>query len=283
MTRAERIKNRHNRIQNRIARNKRLQEQANAAALIKTDVIHPFNKDKLSIEICIHCYNYQRRMNWMLSSIIQQKGDDLPEIIVNVSYTSGNGNPTTEEVCKFFKKQGLNIKETIVDKDKVSNRGFARNIQVKDSSSDYMLFADSDLVYDPYFFDDLHKKIKAKLWNIRCVMGADRYSLNDQFCIKYFEQDKTKYPCVINNVAEIAAKWPVKWINGKDVAPGFFQLARTDCIKKKGDTYVGKSRDIWRGTYSDRGFRTRMGGRTPIDVKPQYHINHDRGGPEIQR
>ena len=294
MTRAERIKIRHQRIQNRIARGQRAQARSNAASLVldanvtttttTTEIPEPLAKDKLTIEVCIHCYNYQHRLDWMLSSILQQKGDDVPDILVNVSYAAGNGNPTTEEVCKFFKEHGLNIKETVIEKAKASDRGFARNIQVKESTSDYMLFADSDLVYDPSFFDDLHKKIKAELWTITMCMGADRVSLDDKFCIKYFsEEDKTKYPCVIENVAEITSKWPVKWISGKLVAPGFFQLARTSVIRKRGNIYVGRSRDVWRGTYSDRAFRMRMRGRVPIEVRPQHHLNHDRGGPEIQR
>lgn len=240
--------------------------------------------DKLTIELCIHCHNYQHRLCWMLSSILQQKGQDLPNILVNISYAPGTGNPTTEDVCKFFREKGLNIKETPVVITAVSNRGYARNIQVKETTSDYMLFADSDLVYSCDFFSDLHKQIKDKLWNIKVVMGADRYSLSDQFCIKYFsETDKGTYPCEILNVAEIVKGFPVKWKNGRQVAPGFFQLARTSIIKAKGNAYVSRSRDLWRGTYSDRQFRKKIGGRIGIEVRPQYHLNHDRLGPEIQR
>jgi len=261
------------------------QLQANTTTTTTTELIlvQPLPTDKLTIEICIHCHNYQHRLCWMLSSILQNTGTDLPNIIVNISYAPGNGSPTTEEVCKFFREKGLNIKETLVAKENACNRGKARNMQVKETTSDYMLFADSDLVYDPLFFDDLHKQIKDKLWNIKLVMGADRYSLNDQFCISYFEKDTNVYPCEIPDVASITDKWPVKWIQGRHVAPGFFQLARTSIIKAKGNTYVSRSRDLWRGTYSDRIFRKRLGGRTPIIVKRMYHLNHDRGGPEIQR
>jgi len=221
----------------------------------------------------------------MLSSLLQQKGDDLPNIIVNISHVQEeDGDPTTTAVCKFFKEKGLNIKETIVPFKMAGNRGFARNIQVKETTSDYMLFVDSDMVYDPYFFDDLHKQIKSKLWQVKVVMGADRHSLNDKFCIEYFQNDQTKYPTEILNVADVVAKWPVKWVAGRLVVPGFFQLAKTSIIKEKGNTYAGrKSRDNWRGTYSDRTFRRIMGGRTPIIVKKMYHLNHDRKGSDIQR
>jgi hypothetical protein len=219
----------------------------------------------------------------MLSSILQQKGD-VPNIVVNISYSEGNGDPTTEEVCEFFKKEGLNIKQTVIPEKKVHNRAVARNQQVAETEAHWMLFADSDMVYDPYFFDDLQKQLKGRLKDVQKVMGADRVSLNIPFCIKHFENDKTKYPCVIKDVANITRKWPVKWVMGKRTCAGYFQLASVHAIKTKAKgKYVGRARDYWRGTRSDRGFRCRMGGRQPIDVKPQYHLNHDRGGPEIQR
>ena len=93
------------------------------------------------LEIAIHCYNYQHRLCWMLSSLLQQKGD-IPNIVVNVSFALNNGDPSTEEVCKFFKEKGLNIIETIVPEEKAHNRAVARNLQVASTKSDFMLFAD---------------------------------------------------------------------------------------------------------------------------------------------
>lgn len=237
---------------------------------------------KFTIEICIHCYNYQRRLCWMLSSILQQKGV-VPNIIVNISHTDSDGTPTTEEVCKFFRDKGLNIKETKIPQEKIHNRAVARNIQIKQTMADYILFADSDMVYDPLFFEDLQNQLKTNLKDENRVMGADRFSLKDDFCIQYFEQDKTVYPCEILGAALIASRFPVKWISGRHVAAGNFQLANVKFVKEKGSIYSGRQRDVWRATISDRQFRKRMGGRVPIKVRPMYHLNHDRGGPKIQR
>ncbi len=238
---------------------------------------------KLNIEVCIHCYNYQHRLCWMLSSLLQQKGD-VPNLIINISHTANNGNPTTEAVCDLFRKRGLNIVNTVVADNEVSNRAIARNRQVAQTTADWILFVDSDLVYDPYFFEDLQNQLKTNLRHEEKVMGADRHSLDIPFCIKYFEKDKRKYPCVIKNVANIPAKWPKMWISGKNIAAGYFQLASVEVIREKAQgKYVVRPRDFWRGTRGDRMFRCRMGGRIGIDVKQQYHLNHDRGGPEIQR
>jgi hypothetical protein len=266
------------------ARNARIAKRNNEAPPPKVEEDPPLEEfdGKLKIEICIHCFNYQHRLCWMLSSLVQQVGD-VPDIIVNISYCENNGNPTTQEVVDFFKEKGLNIKETLLTEEQMSNRSIARNLQVKETEAHWMLFADSDMVYDPLFFDDLQKQLKGKLAQERRVMGADRVSLNIPFCIKYFEEDDTVYPCEVENVAEISSKWPVKWIMGKRIAAGNFQLANVEAIRRKGGKYSRRQNDHWRGTRSDRGFRCRMGGRVAIDTKPQYHLNHDRGGPEIQR
>ena len=64
------------------------------------------------IEIAVSCSWYQKRLSWMLSSVLNQKGD-VPKIVFNVAYPKDNGDPTTGQVCKFFREKGLNIKETV--------------------------------------------------------------------------------------------------------------------------------------------------------------------------
>jgi glycosyltransferase involved in cell wall biosynthesis len=270
------------RIEKRNARMKARDDAKLKSQLANNDV-SPFKTNKdITIEICIHCYNYQHRLCWMLSSILQQTGN-IPKIIVNISHSLNQGNPTTELVCEYFRSKGLNIEETILTDEEVPNRAIARNRQVKNTKSDWMLFADSDLVYANDFFEDLASQLRSNLKDIDKCMGADRHSLNDKFCIKYFEEDQRVYPCEVENVAEVAKTWPIKWTNGRMIAPGFFQLAKTKAIMDKGGIYAGRQKDKWRSTRSDRGFRCQMGGRIGLRVKSMWHLNHDRGGPEIQR
>jgi len=284
--RLERIRIRGERVKERKKQEKinELKEKENIAAIEKIQKEEPYDPDEiLTIEICIHCYHYQHRLCWMLSSILQQQGS-LPNIIINISYAPDNGNPTTEEVCAFFKDKGLNIVSTEMTEEEASNRAIARNKQVAQTKADWMLFADSDLVYDPCFFDDLQKQLKTNLRHQTKVMGADRHSLDIPFCIKYFEEDQRQYPCVIEDVIKVPAEWPKRSISGRRIAAGYFQLANVKSIMEKGEgKYTGREGDHWRATRSDRAFRCRMGGRVPIEVKPQFHLNHDRGGPELQR
>jgi hypothetical protein len=302
MTRQERIKIRAERIKARDERIKARQQQEKeqleleqnaevneaetndkSTVIISKELPSIVPDGKLTIEICIHCFRYQRRLTWMLSSILQQKGD-VPNIIVNISHTDNDGTPTTEEVCNFFRSKGLNIKETKVTEKEVSNRAFARNIQSTETTADWILFADSDMVYSEDFFDDLQKKLKTILKDVQLVMGADRYSLNDQFCIDYFEKDKTVYPCIIENAGKIASEFPVKRKCGSGIAPGNFQLISGKVLKGKCKGKItDRPGDHWRKTKGDRALRVRAGGRIGIETKGQYHLNHDRGGPDIQR
>jgi len=241
-----------------------------------------FRNKEISIEICIHCFRYQRRLSWMLSSILQQKGD-LPKIKINISHCENDGNPTTREVCDFFSNLGLDIKQTIMSNNDVSNRAKARNVQVKESKSDWILFADSDLVYDEFFFDDINKKLRKDFLFETVCMGADRTSLDIPFCIKFFEEDNRQYPCVVESVADISKKWPIRVKTGGRLAPGNFQLASLFTIQVHGGFYSKKEQDLWRATRSDKTFRKHIGGVKNINAKPFYHLNHDRGGPDIQR
>lgn len=300
MTRQEKIKIRAERVQKRRERILKRQEAeliakgvdpstitttTTTAAPTTTTTTSAIIPDdvKLSLEICIHTFRYQKRLCWMLSSILQQKGD-IPNIIVNISHCSDDGNPTTEEVCKFFREKGLNIVETIVTKEEVCNRAIARNKQATATKADWVLFADSDMVYSEFFFDDLQKQLRRDLRDVQLVMGADRTSLDEKFSIKFFEEDKGVYPRVIESPSDIASKWPVKWKTGRGTAPGNFQLVNGNVLRGKAKGKItDMPKDFWRNTRGDRALRVRLGGRKAIEAKNQYHLNHDRGGPEIQR
>ena len=281
----ERIAIRNERIRKRNEAQK--QKEANSVSNV-TSVITTIpniipHEGPLRLEICIHCHNYQKRLCWMLSSILQQQGEK-PDILVSISYLPNSGNPTTESVIKLFREKGLDILDIPLTAGQESNRAIPRNIRAKETKADWILFADSDLVYEPLFFEDVRRQLESdKFKNETRVIGADRYSLQIPFCVKFFEEDKREYPCVIKNVADIPKDWPVQWKHGSGTCAGYFQLANTAAIKNKGGVYSGRKSDVWRATRSDRQFRVHMGGRVPMDVLKLFHLNHDRGGPEIQR
>ena len=237
----------------------------------------------MKVEVCLHCYNYQKRLCWMLNSLLQQKGD-LPDILVNISYCSNNGNPKTEDVIRFFKNNGLKIKETIVESNSAHNRSRARERQLAETDADWIIFADSDMAYSKEFFSDLKSKLSTEDYCKETLcMGADRVSLSIPHSVKFFSEDKTVYPCIIDDVESIVSKWPVYRTGGKNTAAGYFQLGNVKTIRERKLTYPIKSRDGLRTYKADRAFRCVMGGRRGIDLKPQYHLNHTRGTDNEQR
>ena len=283
MTRAEKIKIRAERVRQRILRAETAKLAANTTTTTTTVEYAEIPKEELTLEIMIHCYHYEKRLCWMLSSLVQQIGD-APNMIVNISHAPNTGNPTTEEVINFFREKGLDIKETLVTQEQVSNRAIARNKQSTETNADWVLFSDSDMVFDPMFFDDLQKQLKTNLKNTQLVMGADRHSLDDKFCIQYFEQDNTTYPTEIKDVSKIVSQWKIKWVHGAGTVAGNFQLISGKVLKEKcGGLVTGRPRDHWRRTRGDRALRVRVGGRIGIKTLPMFHLNHDRLGPEIQR
>jgi len=238
----------------------------------------------MKIEIIMHCHMYQHRMCWMLNSILQQTGD-IPELTTSISYLPETGNPTTESCIEFFKNQGLKIISVPINKGEESNRAIARNLRTKNSKADWLLYVDADMVYSKNFFEELKKKLETdKYKNEKLVIGADRHSLEIQYCVDYFNNDTRIYPCIIHNVADEVSKWPVWYVKGKRIAPGYFQLASLQAIKEKGGVYSNINVDRWRLCTTDRVFRSHMGGRVSIDLPPQYHLNHDRSDDHtIQR
>jgi hypothetical protein len=220
-----------------------------------------------------------------MSSILQQKGN-VPNIIFNVAYPQNNGNPRTEDVCIFFREQGLNVKETIYpDEKSIQFRGIVRNKQLAETSADFVLMSDSDMVYDPLFFEDLQNQLEsAELKNETRCISAKRVSLSKEYSKDYFNKiDKNIYPCVVPNVAEFVSKWPIFKISNSCGA-GYFQLANVKNIKENcGGIYVDpkKCADVpeyekFHKTKSDRQFRQMLGGIKRIKTKPQYHLNHER-------
>jgi hypothetical protein len=225
---------------------------------------------------------YQRRLCWMLSSILQQTGK-VPNILINISHTENDGIPTTAEVCDFFRKQGLNIKEMIVSKEEAGNRSLARTKQLEETTADFIFFADSDMVYAVDFFEDLKKQLETTLSNESRCIGADRVSLDIPFCVDYFKNDKNKYPMIIENVADIVDKWKVYYVRGRNKAAGYFQLANVKLIKDRNVSYGLSKKDGLRRYRADRYFRVNLGGICPIQTKKQYHLNHNRDDDNTQR
>ena len=213
----------------------------------------------------------------MLSSLLQQVGK-VPDIVFSLAYERNNGNPTTEEVIELFRGKGLTIRETVYDdNERIMCRGLSRNDQLAKATCDWVLFADSDMTYDPRFFENLSWNLRRKYKdNPRC-MSARRMALLKEPCDERINDlVKHPYPCVVEG-AGLLADWPCK---GRSLAcgAGFFQLVNRELIMQKtGGDYVDpkSARMDWLWRFrSDQHFRHKIGGVSRIRCLPQYHLNH---------
>lgn len=232
----------------------------------------------MKLEIALHCYNFQHRLNWMLSSLLQQELSNH-QIEIHIAHSTNNGTPTTESIIDFFKDRGMRITSDIMTEENISKRGLSRNNRVEHTISDWILFADCDMVYHPLFFQDLCSKLENDFKNETRVIGADRYSLDIPFCTNYFNKNPLLQPTNILQVYDLVSKWPLYYIANGRRAAGYFQLVNTKILKSKTKVYSHRSHrdNIFSAKYSsDIHFRHIMGGRTRIPTLPQYHLNHSR-------
>jgi hypothetical protein len=242
-----------------------------------------------SLTIAMSCTYFQRRLCWMLSSLVSQKTNGFrPKMVIDVAYPKDNGSPTTEKVCSFFRDLGLNILETqYADMSEIQYRGLVRNRQLAQCDTEWILFADCDMVYDRFFFDDLGKRLEGELKDERKLMSARRVSLDKPFCKDFFNtKDDHKYPSFIANADEICSTWPIYQIS-RNIGAGYFQLINVNHVKDNhGGIYVDPSKnkdwswDKMQKANSDKQFRKMVGGIRRILTKPQYHLNHERDNEE---
>lgn len=228
----------------------------------------------MTIELVIQCYYYQRRFCWMLSSIIQQINNNI-DLTISCSYLKNkqDGMPSNIDVIDFFQNKKLNIIGYEYPLNKILDRSYFRNDRAKNTKADWIIFADSDMVYDPYFFNDLEYKLSLPQYKDETrVMGADRVGLNIQECEDFFQkQQHITKPFYVEDAVSKIQHIHIDKIRGGNVVPGYFQLINGDAIRKLGRYSVRHN-----GFKADRSVRVLMGGRTKINLKYQYHLNHFR-------
>jgi len=243
------------------------------------------------IEIAVTTHFFQRRFCWMLSSILQQDKPHL-DIIVNSAYVENTGDPTTKDVLDFFEGQGLVIKHTSYPNHKILQfRGLVRNRQLRETEANWMLFADTDVVYPLDYFKLLTELLEGRFKNDGRCLFSGRYSTN----LEETEHlvDAMPYPQVIPDAFNQANKLPS--VKRSNIGAGFCQIASVRAIRDKlGGLYVKpeKCKDwSWDQRFqkakSDQQFRRAMG-KAKLPLPRQIHLQHIRDNEvghhvEIQR
>ena len=234
----------------------------------------------MHIQVALQCHYFQKRLCWMLSSILDQKGVGSNKISVTTAHIYKNGKPTVEEVAQHFREIGMDIRLIgYPDHERFQYRGFTRNDQLEQCDSDWMLWADTDMVYPPDFFSEVFRLLETPEYknNPHCLYSA-RFSTT----LKETNQlvDSFNYPVVI----------PHPWDKVKDlpgalrrnIGAGYCHLVNVAVLKNSSQPYYNnpkKARDFpwirFAKARSDMYFRRRIGGQ-PIPLPVQYHLQHVR-------
>jgi len=209
----------------------------------------------------------------MLSSLIGQ------EVVINVATMRGNGSPwTCKDLATRFRALGVDVRVIeYEDLSQFERRGVVRSMQVQECDTDHILFADSDMVYDPTFFADLYAEIDG---NYRGMYTAGRMS----------QESPVYADALINRVGlslpvedPFARASSLPLVKRSNVGAGFFQLVLLDAC----DGYYvtsGECRDKrWSDNIqcarSDKQFRRRIGEKIKLGRRfthGQCHLNHCR-------
>lgn len=234
----------------------------------------------ITYTIAIQCHNFQKRLCWMLSSLVQQQPGDF-KITVDISHMQGTGRPTTEVVADLFRQQGLSIKlTTYTDIQEFQFRGLTRNRQIEACNTDWIIFADTDMVYPFNFFTHLSTLLVTDEWakETRCLF-SDRFSTDLDATNALV--DTQVYPTVIPGAWKQAKA--LRGHNMPSVGAGYFQLMNVKALKEQhGGYYVRPTENkdhSWltrhQKAHSDKQFRNRVGWR-PIPLLEQIHMQHVR-------
>jgi len=228
----------------------------------------------MTIEICTVCTNFQRRWVMQLSSLVQQI--DPPDFIINVAYVKGIGSPDIETIVKFYEQKGLKFKLTPYDEE-LKTRGLIRNIQVKNSTEEWLFFNDSDLIYDPYFLKGMKNYLDPKF------QGVIGFPLTAHTKLKNANEFFDCFKMYIDSAYDVAKSFGITKVYKRKVPNGGAQLVRKKVILDKGKgfyvrpDYYGDKPMGFMGTRSDKRFRNRIGERKLVfDLSAVIHIEHYR-------
>lgn len=245
----------------------------------------------ITITIAIQCEYFQKRLCCMLSSIYNQNGKNKNfHIVIDIAHSVNNGKPTTEEVIEYFRKLGMDIiSRSYENYDRYQYRGMVRSDQLAGCNTDYMLFSDCDMVYNPDLFQYLVDILcnDENYCNYDGIMTCGRYSQPNDTIKKsnYFVNSLIdNNPLYIENIWDISNNGLEK-VARRNVGAGYWQLLNMDLCSHKG-YYVKDNRCKDRGwsgkgqkARSDRQFRRRIGIQKKMSnwlTFNQIHLNHNR-------
>jgi len=224
----------------------------------------------VSIEFISICYNFQRRLVWFLSSLLQQSL--LPDVTVNLAYIKNNGSPRTEDIISFYRSQGIKFRTLILeDVEDLAYRGKIRNAQISLSRAEWLFFFDIDQILHPDFF---RKWVPALSGDFLYCETQKLFTPGTRQCLAMNAQGKRRY---IRKAYQKASAWAEPQDYDRP-SGGLMMVSRKLLYSKTGGLY-SPSLDP-----KDRHFSKHITGSDPIfrkhftlkrlSLAPVIHLDH---------
>lgn len=242
----------------------------------------------MTIEILIFSHFFQRRLCWVLSSLLQQKPHGLGIRVSISGLDRENGMPSNHDVVGFFQDKGLEIHfEPWTSKEDIARPSLLKNYQIQNSKADWIMCHSADHVFSLDYFAALEKTIAMFPDDTRVLGSGNKTHTDavatDDLMQRMFEADPLYVPGAFSESLLI-----------KDIdyrvrkgAGGHFFFRREACMNQTDGFYVTPENckdkhlfDQYMNTRSDPGFRSRMGGINKVSMPPMRHLNHRRDKEE---
>ena len=244
----------------------------------------------MNITIAIQCAHFQRRLCWMLSSLLQQSRPHTIVVDIAGPVDEGGDSPTNLEVASLFRGP-LDIRTSMfADKAEFQARGLVRNRQIQECTTEWMLFGDCDMVYHPLYFESLLDTLKTLHPNATYMVSAGRTS-NPKDLTNAMVDAEIPFPKIVENAFEKADKLPKKSM--RNCGAGHSQIINMRHAPHKGYYVTPAENRDWdwekggSNPKSDMQFRRRIeqdGGKRQKLCQwfadNAIHLNHNRD-PEV--
>lgn len=225
----------------------------------------------LRLEIVSHCWQYSRLLNYQLSSLVLHRPREV-DVAMTVFYSPEDTD--TRRVLDFHASHdlpGVEWNPRPLERNRLFRRAIGRNLAARETSADWILFTDCDVLFRDDALDALAGVLRRR---------DDRLLFPREHFISELltEGDPMlRPPAQFPLVEDID---PSRFIpEVRDRAVGGLQIVRGDIARAAGYCadipLYQRPVDKWQKTYEDRTFRWLLGTPgTGIDVRGFYRIRH---------
>ncbi len=126
------------------------------------------NPDKLCVSVVMPVYNVERYLQQTLNSLLKQNLPNIEIICVDDGSTDNSGN-----ILREYEKMDARVRVLYQEK---SGAGAARNLGMSVAKGEYLLFLDSDDIFDESLCNEVYYQCIRKKADV-CLFGAKRVNM----------------------------------------------------------------------------------------------------------